>query len=53
MSAILEFDELVRTFGGLRAVDGATFDVESEGAVERHHRVEVTLRGTQREVETG
>jgi neutral amino acid transport system ATP-binding protein len=29
MSAILEFAELVRTFGGLRAVDGATFEVES------------------------
>jgi neutral amino acid transport system ATP-binding protein len=29
MAAILEFAELVRTFGGLRAVDGATFEVES------------------------
>ena len=29
MAAILEFEELVRTFGGLRAVDGATFEVES------------------------
>jgi neutral amino acid transport system ATP-binding protein len=29
VSAILEFAELVRTFDGLRAVDGATFEVES------------------------
>jgi ABC-type branched-subunit amino acid transport system ATPase component len=29
MPAILEFAELVRTFGGVRAVDGATFEVES------------------------
>jgi ABC-type branched-subunit amino acid transport system ATPase component len=29
MPAMLEFAELVRTFGGLRAVDGATFEVDS------------------------
>ena len=29
MAALLEFAELVRSFGGLRAVDGASFEVEA------------------------
>ena len=29
MSAILQVDELHRHFGGLRAVDGATFEIET------------------------